>query len=171
MFILLMIFNLYNKIKSFLFYTNSSYLKKFNKKYIINQINLLNIKNTENNNYVYFYSILLDNKYCLKVGLTSRDLCNRFYRYLFVEHKNQQKDINTFRLLAVYNFETRQIAQAMETVFNVRLKKYKLSEHQHSRTEQYEFYKSWEIIKKYIINGLMFNIDGWVNPYIEKIDK
>ena len=142
--------------------------KNYNKKYIINQIDLLNIKNNRINNCVYFYSIMLDNKHCLKVGLTSRNLCDRFYKYLFVEHKTQKKDIDTFRLLAVYNFETRQIAQAMETVFNIRLKKYKLFEDQHSRIEQYEFNKSWEIIKKYIINGLIFNIDGWITPFSMK---
>jgi hypothetical protein len=42
-----------------------------------------------------------------------------FYNYLFIEHIDKKKDINSFRLLAVFNFENRKIALTIENIFNM----------------------------------------------------
>jgi hypothetical protein len=124
------------------------------------------LKIPENNevshNYIYIYYIKINGKGCLGVGITKTDLFERLHKYLIVENKTKKKEMNTFKILGVYDYETYEMAQIMEKLITLSLQKYPLSKRQDIKTKQYEFVQSWRILKGYIINGLMFHFNSWI---------
>ena len=138
------------------------------KEHIRQQISLLNINQHNKYNYIYFYVIKMDNKWCMKFGRTDGDLYDVLSKYLFVEHFVQKKDIETFRLLAVWQFESEKIAQKYEEIIKEGFSKYPLNNNQpFMPIEQYSFVESWNLSKDYIHGGFIFSNYGWVHPNLD----
>ena len=133
---------------------------------IINkQINSLKIPN-ETSHLLYLYSLELDGKLCVKPGITSQNLSERIYKYLFVEHKNQTKNMDTFMLLAVYNFDSINVAKSAESFVKEGLKKYPLHIKQHHLTEQYCLKSSWNALSPLVNNTFPFCANHWIHSNI-----
>ena len=137
-----------------------------NQKYIYDQVCLLNIPERDTHNLIYFYYLQINNKECLTVGYTTCDLFERLCKYILIENKKKKKKMDTFRLLAVYNYENLEFAKSIDILINSALQKYPLIKTQPSQTKQYMFVDSWKLIKNNVISGLMFSSEGWVHPDI-----
>ncbi len=151
----------------------SSYLKRLmntNKQQIIDKINVLNINNKNKSHfYLYFYCLILDGKKCLKIGVTTQQLHERIYQYLYVEYKKTPKNMDTFNVLAVFNFNSKKIMQMTESIIKCELQKFPLIDNQHSSVEQYCFNKSWTHLEKFIKKPLLFSDEFWIHPDLDNI--
>jgi hypothetical protein len=117
--------------------------------------------NLEKHNYIYFYVIKIDDIWCLRFGLTDQDLFQTFTRQLFIDQFT--KNIDTFRLLAIYDYESLTIAENTQRVIKEGLKSFILEE---NLIISYSFSKSWNLIKTYITNGMLFS-KSWIRPELE----
>ena len=152
--------------------TDANYIKKptDNKKHIEKELGLFTKEidteldsftiDLEKHNYMYFYVLKINGIWCLRFGLTERDLLQTFTRQLFIEHFT--KNIDTFRLLAIYDYESTTIAENTEQIIKEGLKSFILEEKQLG----YSFFKSWDVLKTYIKNGMMFS-KSWIRPDLE----
>ena len=154
--------------------TDANYIKKLtdNKEQIEKELGLFTKEidkeldsftiDLEKHNYMYFYVLKINGIWCLRFGLTERDLLQTFTRQLFIEHFT--KNIDTFRLLAIYDYdyESTTIAENTEQIIKEGLKSFILEEKQLG----YSFFKSWDVLKTYITNGMMFS-KSWIRPDLE----
>jgi hypothetical protein len=138
------------------------------KKKIQSQISLLNFPDNGSHFIFYIYALILDNKPCLKVGITEVILSNRIYQYLYSkgEHAHQDKIIETFKLLCVYTFPSRMIAEKWEGFLKCGFKDFPLTENQNYNTEQYKLKQSWKILSECISTKPIFCINIYIHPFI-----
>jgi hypothetical protein len=76
--------------------------------YIDTQCNLLQISTNTSKFKLYFYGLIFNDKACMKPGMTEQDLQKRIKQYLLKEHRDKNKDMSTFILIAVYEFESKE---------------------------------------------------------------
>jgi hypothetical protein len=118
--------------------------------------------NLEKHNYMYFYILQINGIWCLRFGLTEQDLFQTFTRQLLIDHFT--KNIDTFRLLAIYDYESKTIAENTEQMIKEGLKSFILEEK--NLIIGYSFFKSWNLLNTYITNGMMFS-KSFIRPEIE----
>jgi hypothetical protein len=141
-----------------------------NKEHIRKELNLFNNccnKLNKEHNYLYFYIIKINNELCLKIGVSTHDLFQTFVRQILIEQYTQ--DIESFRLLAIYDYSSLTIAENTEHIIKEALHIFSIDKQQRGL---YSFYKSWSLIQSYIINGMMFSksyIRENIEDYIKKM--
>ena len=119
--------------------------------------------------YLYFYAIKFDGRWCLKPGITHQDPPLRNYQYIFTSHGYQDPDLESFRILAIYKFKERDQAKNTETYLKKELKKYPFTKGQHHLCEQYNFLQVWQYISPHLKKELMFCEKHWVRKDLDKI--
>lgn len=116
---------------------------------------------------IYFYSIILDEKPCLKAGKTTKKLGDRIAQYLNKEHMNQNKMPSTLNVLGIIIMEDETI-DTCETFIKSALKPHPLNKGQHSNIEQYDLCKGWVLIRDHI-KYFPFALESFVNVNAESI--
>jgi hypothetical protein len=116
---------------------------------------------------IYFYALIMDNKACVKAGRTKKSIPERFNKYLMTEHGYQNKDMNTFVTLGVFEFENEQMAKSAENLFKAEFKKHPLNVGQHGNMEQYLLRHLRDRVNTYLMIFTHFT-NYWVNPDADK---
>lgn len=133
--------------------------------YIDSECDLLNIPEDEKYR-LYYYALVADGKAMLKPGKTHQVLKKRIKQYLFTEHKNMEKDMETFKLIAVYEFKTKNLLTKAELLMKEGFKEYPLKEGQFYATEQYQLEPCWDLLKDFLRN-MPFCKKSWIRPDVE----
>lgn len=133
--------------------------------YIDSECDLLNIPEDEKYR-LYYYALVADGKAMLKPGKTHQVLKKRIRQYLFKEHKNMEKDMETFKLIAVYEFKTKNLLTKAELLMKEGFKEYPLKEEQFHATEQYQLEPCWNLLKSFLRN-MPFCKKSWIGPDVE----
>lgn len=115
---------------------------------ISREITKIGLGHDDPGHYIYFYALCLDGKACAKIGKTSRILNERIHKYLEEEHRSQDKDYDTFRLVFVIKFEKEQLAKTCERFIQATMKP--LNKTVSSRVEQYELLHAWDKMATFI---------------------
>lgn len=144
-----------------------------NKKIIREQLNAIGAPVGVRDHFVvYYYILLLDDKPCLKSGKTIDVIDKRIYSYLFNEHPLQKKDMDTFRMLGVFNFEDKATMSSMEKLMNSKFSKYPLTIGQHGNTEQFDLVKIKNVLLRAMKGCEGFSTKWWLADDVEmNIDK
>lgn len=116
---------------------------------------------------IYFYSIVLDGKPCIKAGKTVKKLVERITQYLNKEHLNQNKMPGTLNVLGIIIMEEDTITTC-ETFIKSALKNYPLNPRQNHNTEQYDLCKGWIQVRDHIAN-FPFALESFLNPNAELV--
>lgn len=98
----------------------------------------------------YFYGLLLDDKPCAKFGKSTVHLGKRIHSYLEIEHKDQKKDWDSFRLICVMQFRRRTSIKHVEELIKDHAREHPFHEKQHPNTEQYNLKSVWGEIRGFI---------------------
>lgn len=130
------------------------------------QYKLLGLHVNESKFKLYFYALELDGKMCIKPGKSKQELSTRIKQYLFREHLDKSKNMDTFMIIAVYEFDSEDIMKSAEGLIKSGFKKYPLNEGQNGNIEQYTLEPAWNFFKKFI-NNMPFNINSWIHPDVD----
>lgn len=129
------------------------------------QCKLLKIPPNKSKFKIYFYALKLDGKLCIKPGKSKQELSTRINQYLFIEHSKKSKNMETFMLIAVYEFDSEDIMKNIENLIKSGFNEYPLNKDQHGNTEQYLLEPSWNHLKGFI-NNMPFSKNSWIHPNV-----
>lgn len=136
-------------------------ITKEEKKWMTDEMKELHLP-SDLNTVLYVYTLEIDGKQCLKIGITKSDILKRIIKYLFAEHYDQDKKIiDSFRMLYIHNFENDKVARKIEGAFKDRLSCFPLTEGQKWQTEQYMFVDAWDAVKDELNQRIIFSNGFW----------
>jgi hypothetical protein len=130
------------------------------------QYKLLGLPANEHKFKLYFYALELDGKMCIKPGKSKQELSKRIKQYLFKEHLDKSKNMDTFMIAAVYEFDSEDVMKSAEGLIKSGFKKYPLNEGQNGNIEQYTLEPAWNFFKEFI-NNMPFKINSWIHPHVD----
>jgi len=153
-----------NNVRDFLqrYYSYNRKIISIETDHIRDELELFNNCCNTEHNYLYFYTIKINNKLFLKIGISTQDLFQTFVRQILIEQYTQ--DIESFRLIAMYEYSSLIITTHIEQIIEELLRIFNIDKEHFGL---YSFPKSWNIIQSHIMNCNMIS-KSYIRENIEE---